>query len=337
VLLEHGARAANLLIADGHGSYTTQILSLPGTPSAVVCVDIDGDGLIDVVTAVGRQVLVLKNRGHAELEAPRSIDAGGTINAMCAADFDGDGRTDLALSIVDPSGVRVLFNTGSDLFTPGQILGAGTAPGAIVAEDFNGDGRPDLAVADAGSSSVRVFINALGGARDASPGFTAAASISVGAGPMGITAADLNGDGVIDIATANSGDDTATVLLNDGRAGFTRKDYEVGVFPVSIVSADLNGDGATDLIVGTRLANGLTVLKGLGKGIFAPPADITLGSQTWFAEKSWCALVADLDKDGTQDVVIGGARGLDIILSSRSTPGAPLRSPQHPNSDRLGN
>ncbi|MEO8503903.1 MAG: VCBS repeat-containing protein [Acidobacteriota bacterium] len=54
---------------------------------------------------------------------------------------------------------------------------------------------------------------------DSSP---AALRFTIGAGPGSVVVADVNGDGKLDIATANAESDNATVLLGDGKAGFVR-------------------------------------------------------------------------------------------------------------------
>lgn len=314
-LIEEGRRAVVLQWADGKGGYTESALDLPTVPGAVLVVDVDGDGLPDVVVGAGRQVLVLRNEGGGKFGPPSAWDAGGTIVGMVSADFDGDGRVDIAASTSDPAGVTVLINGGNGSFGAGPVLAAGSRPCALVSADLNGDGRPDLAVADAAMSAVYVFINSGGGRAGGVPGFARANEVPVGAGPVAVAAADLDGDGALDLVTANSGDDTVSVLLNRGAAGFARGDFEVGVFPVSIAAADFDGDGKPDLLIATRVGNGLTFLKNSGDGVFGGPADITLGRSTWYEDKARWVVAPDVNGDGAPDVVVCGAQGCQVILS----------------------
>ena len=82
--------------------------------------------------------------------------------------------------------------------------------------DFNGDGRPDLAVANFGSGTVSVLMDTTAaGATTLS--FAAQQTFAVGAGPISVAVGDFNGDGKPDLAVANHGSNTVSVLTgHDG-------------------------------------------------------------------------------------------------------------------------
>src|SRR5437588_3991236 len=107
--------------------------------------------------------------------------------------------------------------------------------------------------------------------------FAPATSFGTGVGPVSLAIADLNSDGYLDLATANSAG-TVSVLLGDGTGSFgPATDYSAGLSPTTIVVGDLNGDRHRDIAVTNRNIGGpgpgsVSVLLGTGTGTFAPAA-----------------------------------------------------------------
>ena len=95
-------------------------------------------------------------------------------------------------------------------------------------------------------------------------------------------AADVNGDGKLDLISANVNDNTLTVLTNNGSGVFgSNATLTVGSYPNCVVAADVNGDGKSDLISansGGGTGNTLTVLTNNGSGIFGSNATLNVGS-----------------------------------------------------------
>jgi hypothetical protein len=125
------------------------------------------------------------------------------------------------------------------------------------------------------------------------------ADTAVGANPQAVAVGDFNGDGIPDLAVANTGDNTITILLGQGDGTFINAGtLATDAAPVSIAVADLNGDGLLDLVVANRDGGTLTIFLGNGDGTFQPPQSIALGvSPTSVA-------VADFNGDGLPDLVI---------------------------------
>lgn len=101
--------------------------------------------------------------------------------------------------------------------------------------------------------------------------------IAVGTHPEEIVVGDFNGDGILDLATANSGGiatpprGNVSILLGNGDGTFTESPgspIEIGSPAWTLVSTDLDEDGNLDLIVGARGegGRGVTVLMGQGMG-----------------------------------------------------------------------
>ena len=101
-------------------------------------------------------------------------------------------------------------------------------------------------------------------------GFQAAASYAVGDQPLALTAGDFNEDGWNDLAVANAGANTVSVLINRGSARFADAvNYNVGTFPASLVSIDVDADGDVDVVAANRDAGTISVLINNGSGTFS--------------------------------------------------------------------
>src|SRR5262249_48971433 len=158
--------------------------------------------------------------------------------------------------------------------------------------DVNGDGYLDLAIADYGSL-MTILTNAGDGH------FSIAQYTVVGGSPTQLAAADLNGDGLIDLVSCNSSlqENSITVLTNTPPGIFVRlPKVPAGEGPVSITSGDLNADGHVDIVTVDYFSSTLTVFTNDGH------ANLTI-SQTLPAGIFAHGVDAiDVDQDGFLDL-----------------------------------
>lgn len=114
--------------------------------------------------------------------------------------------------------MSILLGNGSGGFSFATNVAAGTGPQAVATGNFNSDTNPDLAVANFTSNNVTILLgNGVGGF------VTAAGSpYTVGSQPYGVTVGDLNADSSPDLAVANSGTTTVSVLIGNGAGGFAK-------------------------------------------------------------------------------------------------------------------
>src|SRR5258708_19458809 len=93
-----------------------------------------------------------------------------------------------------------------------------------------------------------------------------------GKGPVAIAAADFNRDGLPDVVTANSLDNSITVLLNNGNGAFGRRvDYPTGKNPQVVVTGDFNNDGIADVTVANYDASSVSIFPVTPTATLLPP------------------------------------------------------------------
>ncbi len=186
------------------------------------------------------------------------------------------GELDLASANANANTVSVLLGQAGGVFGGPTDFGVGTVPYSVAPGDFNGDGKLDLAVANVGSITASVLLNQTPDGGTLS--FSAATNYGVGSVPRAIAVGDLNGDGKLDLVSANVNVSTVSVLLGQGGGAFSpAADVGVGSAAYSVAVADLNGDGSLDLaepssdssLVSVALNQGLppSAWTGLGFGL----------------------------------------------------------------------
>ena len=131
-------------------------------------------------------------------------------------------------------------------------------------------------------------------------GFTAASPIATGTTPEGIAVGDFNGDGIPDLAVANTGSNSVSIFLGNGDGTFTlHSTLATGTAPVMVAVADFNGDGKPDLAVTNSGSNSVSIFLGNGDGTF------TLKSSFSSIEPGPSVIVVgDFNSDGIPDIVI---------------------------------
>ena len=129
------------------------------------------------------------------------------------------------------------------------------------------------------------------------PSFNPAVPYAAGANPAAVVAADFDGDGVLDLAVANNGGSTISLLRGNGDGTFQPAvDSATGTGPLSVAVGDFDGNGKLDLA--TANSSDVSVLLGNGDGTFAAPASVPLSD----GSSPQSVAVGDFNADGKMDL-----------------------------------
>jgi uncharacterized repeat protein (TIGR01451 family) len=258
--------------------------------------DFTGDGRPDLAVAnyYSHTVSVLAGTGDGTFAPAVSSPSGGQYpRGIVAGDLDLDGKLDVVVASENANSLSVLLGNGNGTFAAPAVYAAGSLPRSPAIADLNADGLPDLAVTNVQSSQISVFLGNGGGT------FHPRAIVTTGgtAALTGIAVADLNSDGVPDLAAASEYGGVWRLLGNgDGSFG-TGVQSPAGNSPRHVAAADLNRDGRSDLIVANYYDGTVVVLLGAGDGSFAAPVTYQTGYATALTQ------VIDLNGDGALDVL----------------------------------
>jgi FG-GAP-like repeat/PQQ-like domain len=282
----------------------TPTVSLGSAPRGVAAADFDSDGVPDVAVALGGEIRLYRGDGLGGFSLSATQSAGANAAAVVVGDFNGDGAPDAAVASEGSNAVFVFLGNGTGGLGTGTSITVGTAPRALVAADFDGDGKLDLAVACYGSNNVWILQG------NGSGGFSPLAtkpSLGTGAGPWGITAADLDWglnaspDGKVDLVTANHDAGTVSVLRGNGDGTFASAvAYSVSGTPTAVAALDVAGTARQDLLVSAAATHTVSLLVDSGGGTgYTTPA-------TLFAARTSPEAVVpvDVDGDGQADLAV---------------------------------
>ena len=302
----------SILLGNGNGTFQAAVNWGAGTgPESVVVGNLNGDGRADLAVANngGNNVSVLLGTALPPTttilsSSPNPSRFGQAVtltavlspsNAPGSVEFL-DGTTVLGVNALNGSGIAELVTTA---------LGAG--PSQSLRAVYPG-------VPGVWQSSESVVVNQVVNAV-ADSGLATAVNYGVGTGaePDSVAVGDFNGDGIADLAVANSGTNNVSVLLGNGNGTFqSAVNYGAGSEPNSVAVGDFNGDGKLDLAVANYGANTVSVLLGNGNGTFQTAVSYGVGTNPY------SVAVGDFNGDGIADLAVAnyGTNNVSVLLGN---------------------
>jgi subtilisin family serine protease/Tol biopolymer transport system component len=255
------------------------------------------------------QTQAFKISDHIEPNDPKDV---------VLANLVGDALPDAIVALGKSNRLAVLENDGAGGSKPAKFidLPLGSAgPYALAVGNFNNAGTLDVAVANSISGNVTILLDF--------NGTTFASRVNVGgvgAEPGSIVAANIDGDGDLDLIVSAAGGRVVTVLLNNGGGGFAPRPGQSqfdtgGNFAFAVAAGHFNGDMILDLAVanfGSNLGGdprgSVGVLYGTGGGAFQTAQPFAAGISPA------SVATADFNRDGRADIIVGNFQDNTISI-----------------------
>ncbi|GIV01471.1 MAG: hypothetical protein KatS3mg015_0301 [Fimbriimonadales bacterium] len=321
-----GPNGINVLLNNGSGLFSpsqtfTAVPSANRQSYAVLLVDVDRDGWVDLVTAGATNasttsgLLAIRRNTGGTFGDPQVISLEPwtfTVYGLDAADVTGDGWPDILATT--PSGRamdgwNLVPSTGDGSFGTAVFRTAAKWTYEIRAADADADGDLDVLTLANDSSVITVHQNENGA-------FPLPPRYSVGTLLQRLRAGDLDRDGDIDLVSSGGGS-SRFILRNNGQGAFSLQSFSLPFTANDIILADMNNDGYLDVVASSaQQPYNFAVALNNGQGSFLPAVVTTVN-----ANQAGEVGAFDVDNDGFRDVILtepGAAPGGQHIFLFRN-------------------
>jgi cysteine-rich repeat protein len=307
--------ALQILVNDGSGEFLP--VAVPGSlrfTGPMLVGDFDSNGWLDLAIGMRNAWTILHNDGNGPERPGPIVPTERHLAALSAADFDENGSLDVVTIHKQRRKSSVLMYRG---LTTGSFEAAEALPVAnpdnVFVLDMDGDRHQDIVNCNPG---INPLCRALYGTGDGAFDDTALPNDdSVGREVRAAAAADIDGDGEVDLIGISRQDNRGTVVFrNADRARRARVTLATGTKPADMALADLDGNAIDDIIIVNEGSNDLSIFMNLGQRELSSLARVRLPSSGAGAP----ALASgDMNNDGRPDIVVSqsGSATVTVFLN----------------------
>jgi hypothetical protein len=322
IVAEADTNSAGVFLSNGDGTFVEGVVALPGSATFLLVGDFNNDGKLDIVAPMDDgnpnvYIAMLPGLGNGTFGSPVNTPLAGYGPAIfwaSSADLNGDGFPDLVLSSGQQDiSIQVYLNDGNGTFTAGQVVSQSYEFEDLtsVLFDANGDGNTDVIFGDESGTLWVYDGNGDGTFNTSNPGM-----FGIGDVGYGIAAADVNGDGHLDVILSGifvndlgqygtEAGDQICVLEGDGKGNFSFPIvYRGDSSSYSMAVGDFNGDGHPDVVTANQDNDSTTVFLNNGTGGYGAPGGNWVGYEGGGAVNAPMSgvLMSDIDNNGSTDV-----------------------------------